>query len=59
MEKRLPESKIQDHVKKVVSKIVPRLTTFLQEGEQGEISFKIHASQSGVSDCKYKIEGKM
>ena len=58
MEKHLPESKIQEHVQKVTSKIVPRLTEFLQKNEPGKISFEIDTDQRGVKLCKMKTENK-
>ena len=58
MEKHLPESKIQEHVQKVTSKIVPRLTEFLQKNEPGKISFEIDTDQGGVKLCKMKTENK-
>lgn len=59
MEKNLPSPKIQEHVQKVTSKIAPRLTEWLQKGEQGKISFEINTSQGGISDIKEKSEKKL
>lgn len=59
MEKNLPSSKIQEHVQKVTSKIVPRLTEWLEKKEIGKISFEIHTSQGGISNIGEKSEKKL